>query len=198
MAEIRVDRYKMLNLVRRPDPIGARNIGNWWVIFNGISVIAIFTNVGLLCFTLRTFNDWPIFNYNTYLTFAVIVTFLLLFRTWLNGFIKQIPKNYRILLKRHKHLKNKVMQNNPELQRKSRIGGFVTGQELIEVDTLGNTVSSEWLTKLGYHHLMLLVALQLKDAHNLLLCRQRHLFIFTPHGLLLKFALLVCHWNIWI
>ena len=50
--EIKVDRFKLISLLQRPIPLPADSIGRWLWVLECISNAAIFTNAGILCFTL--------------------------------------------------------------------------------------------------------------------------------------------------
>lgn len=45
-------------MYQRPVPIGAQDIGNWQVIFTIVSVIAVVTNAGLICFTMGVLDGF--------------------------------------------------------------------------------------------------------------------------------------------
>ena len=104
MLEIMVDRFKFVTLVRRPLPSGARTIGIWWGIFQSTTLIAIFTNAGIFCFTAPTFDVLITDNVLRFIPFALIVIVLLVFRELLKRLIPDISEKYEILMKRHQHL----------------------------------------------------------------------------------------------
>ncbi|CAG9311621.1 unnamed protein product [Blepharisma stoltei] len=101
MFEIQVDKYKLLHLVRRPQPMGAKDIGTWWPIFNFNCIAAIFTNLAILCFTSRTFEDVAFINDNIFVVFALLALILMVVRYLLRVIIPDIPENYMNLFKRH-------------------------------------------------------------------------------------------------
>lgn len=107
MIEIQVDKLKILRLVRRPNPMGAKNIGTWWWIFQTISVISLFTNSAVLCFTSPTFDDLDIARDNIYITFAIFSGILLVFRVWLRAAIPDISSKYETVYRRHKNIVEK-------------------------------------------------------------------------------------------
>ncbi|CAG9311107.1 unnamed protein product [Blepharisma stoltei] len=110
LCELQVDKYKLLYLVRRPQPMGARGIGTWWAIFNINCVIAIFTNVALLCFTMPTFDDWQVASDNIYATFAVFSICLIVFRSFLQKAIPDIPEKYLYVFKRHQNIEDRHLR----------------------------------------------------------------------------------------
>ena len=54
---IHANKFKLLDLVRRPLPSGAKNIGTWFYVLQITSNIALITNFGIVCFTIPTFNE---------------------------------------------------------------------------------------------------------------------------------------------
>ena len=50
-VEIRVDAWKICTQSRRPLPGGAEDIGTWQSVLELMSVMAITTNLGIVCFT---------------------------------------------------------------------------------------------------------------------------------------------------
>jgi hypothetical protein len=105
--EIQVDKLKLLRLVRRPHPMGAKNIGTWWVIFQTTSIISLFTNSAVLCFTSPTFEDFEVAEDNIYITFAIFSGSLLAFRAWLKKVIPDISSKYETAFKRHQSVVDK-------------------------------------------------------------------------------------------
>lgn len=51
MLELRGDAFKLLQICRRPLPEKAEDIGIWQTIFGITIVFAVWTNVGIVCFT---------------------------------------------------------------------------------------------------------------------------------------------------
>jgi len=104
ILEIAVDRFKFVTLVKRPLPTGARTIGIWWSIFQSTTLIAIFTNAGLFCFTAPTFENTFSSEVLRFIPFALIVLVLLVFRALLKSIIPDISEKYTILTKRHQNI----------------------------------------------------------------------------------------------
>jgi hypothetical protein len=104
LLEISVDKFKLLNLVRRPMPAGAKNIGTWWTIFNITGIIAVFTNSAVLTFTAPTFSNTDFFKDNLYIPFMILVIIQLGFRSWIRSMIPSISEKYKTLIKRHENI----------------------------------------------------------------------------------------------
>ena len=51
VAEIQVDKLKLVMFSRRPFPQGAANIGNWLIILEVVTFLGIFSNAGLIVYT---------------------------------------------------------------------------------------------------------------------------------------------------
>lgn len=58
ILEIRVDSWKLCNLIRRPEPIKSEEIGIWKNIIVTIAYIGVFTNSGIIIFSSGLMNDW--------------------------------------------------------------------------------------------------------------------------------------------
>jgi len=58
-TEIRVDGFKLFELVRRPLPINAEDIGTWYHVVAGLSWLSMFTNSALVVFTFGSFDNPP-------------------------------------------------------------------------------------------------------------------------------------------
>lgn len=55
IAEIHIDKTKLLHFIRRPMPRAVQDIGSWKEIIEGISFLSIFINAALTCFTGEAF-----------------------------------------------------------------------------------------------------------------------------------------------
>ena len=58
VLEIRVDAWKLCNLVKRPEPIKSEEIGIWKNIIITIAYIGVFTNSGIIIFSSGLLNDF--------------------------------------------------------------------------------------------------------------------------------------------
>ena len=114
--EMFTDKIKLINLVRRPIPFAANDIGSWWNIFSAICVIAIFSNTALFCFTANTFKNWDAVKDYNYVIFAVIVIILLIFRSQLQTWIPDVPEKIEILQARHEFIVEKLLRGNEKTE----------------------------------------------------------------------------------
>lgn len=58
LTEIRVDAWKLCQLMRRAEPRSAEDIGTWQAILEITSVFAIFINSGLVAFTATNMTNY--------------------------------------------------------------------------------------------------------------------------------------------
>jgi hypothetical protein len=110
IIETYVDRYKLLYLVRRPLPLGAKNINKWKTILMFNSVATIVTNAAIICFTMPTFANWESAENNKFLVFACFCIFMLLLRAAIAFGVPDIPLKYRLILKRHQKIVQKFIK----------------------------------------------------------------------------------------
>ena len=67
-VKVKIQAWKLLTMYQRPVPAGAQDIGSWQSIFTIISVLAVLTNAGLVCFTMDVL--WKDSNVNGSQTFS--------------------------------------------------------------------------------------------------------------------------------
>ncbi len=75
---------------QRPIPRGAQDIGTWQSIFTIMSVVAVMTNAGLICFTmdvLDSFSPWGKLWYDMPVLF--IHSFILVLNSRIHSFLLQ-------------------------------------------------------------------------------------------------------------
>lgn len=109
LIEIQVDRFKLIYLVRRPHPLGSKTIGVWQGIFSFNCTAAIFTNVGIICFTIPALENWKLAADNLYLSYTLSVLVLIGFQWLLQFSIPDISAKYTNLLKRHQNIIEKKL-----------------------------------------------------------------------------------------
>lgn len=56
IAEFKVDKWKITRFKRRPEPKQAKDIGVWFLIFNIITYVGIFSSWGIVCVTKQAFS----------------------------------------------------------------------------------------------------------------------------------------------
>ena len=107
--EMSVDKTKLFSLVKRPVPMGARNIGMWYHIFRFLSYLSIFTNTAILCFITGTFDRFEWAKEHIFDIYWLSVMAILVVRSVVMLVIPDIPARYETILKRHSHIIDKKM-----------------------------------------------------------------------------------------
>jgi hypothetical protein len=110
LVEIVVDRFKILHLYRRPTPLGAKTIGKWADVLESLTLISILTNSAILCFTLRAFDDWQIFEQNAFMPFVLLSATMLLARQVVKFLLAEIPEHYAQIIKRHERVVDQLIK----------------------------------------------------------------------------------------
>ena len=108
LLELRVDRYKLLWLMRRPQPEGISEIGIWWYVLQSTLIIAIITNAGLFCFTAHTFQD-SLSSSQLFIPFVIIIVVLITVRSWLQALIPDVPSELQIIARRHDTIRTRYL-----------------------------------------------------------------------------------------
>ena len=100
--ELRVDRYKLLTISRRPVPAGARGIGSWLNVLDIMTTMSVLTNSALLCFTLSVFDDELAgVSVDPMELFGFMVISVYILRKGLSWLIPDVPTRYELIKKRH-------------------------------------------------------------------------------------------------
>ena len=63
VAEIQVDKFKLIEVTRRPLPAGACNIGTWFIIIDVVTFFALLCNAGKIKITKFIFEKPIIKNF---------------------------------------------------------------------------------------------------------------------------------------
>ncbi|CAD8202207.1 unnamed protein product [Paramecium octaurelia] len=104
VVKLQVDKFNFFNYSRRPFPQGASSIGNWLVIFEMISFLAIFTNAGLIVFTSEIIKENQVQVFSTllivFLTLKYIIRFL----------VPDEPAEALVLNRRHEFVVEKAVK----------------------------------------------------------------------------------------
>ncbi|CAD8200754.1 unnamed protein product [Paramecium pentaurelia] len=104
VLKLQVDKYNFFNYSRRPFPQGASSIGNWLIIFEMISFLAIFTNAGLIVFTSEIIKENQVQVFTTllivFLTLKYIIRFL----------VPDEPAEALVLNRRHEFVVEKAVK----------------------------------------------------------------------------------------
>ena len=137
LIEIQVDKFKLVHLVRRPNPIGGKTIGVWQSIFTFNCTAAIFTNIGIICFTIPAMSQWSLTRDNMYFTYTLSVLVLLGVQWLIQVGIPDMPKNFSNIFKRHKHIVEKKLFNkaeNESISKNFNLPNFLVHASPLDVD----------------------------------------------------------------
>jgi hypothetical protein len=112
LIEIRSDGHKLLHIHRRVLPVGAQDVGTWMVILQMTSVIAVITNAGILCFTMKLIHFHEIgtiwlfigFQYSIFLAMAIFA-----------AVVDDVPEYVSIQLGRQEYLNERLSMTDEEI-----------------------------------------------------------------------------------
>lgn len=106
ITENEVDKTKLLRLSKRPNPISVSTIGGWFYVFETISFLAIFFNVGILVFTSNNFYELELFW--KWILFMFLVFFYIIFRLVGSKLIPDLPRIAYEMQRRHTFIVEKM------------------------------------------------------------------------------------------
>jgi len=110
IVEVRVDGFKLFELVRRPLPRNAEDIGHWFYVLSAISWTSMFSNSGLVVFTLGAFDSPPGYfgDLPRWVYFVFLSGALCLFKTGAMLLIDDCPWRIRIAEAHHEWVRDRV------------------------------------------------------------------------------------------
>ena len=106
ILEIEVDRFKLVRLYKRPMPQGAADIGNFYNIFDFLSMIAIFSNVGILVFTSNSYAQFS--ETEKWIFFTGLTFFYVVIKMAIISLVPDIPEKTVEIRNRHKYITEKI------------------------------------------------------------------------------------------
>lgn len=118
-VEIRVDAWKLCQLLRRPIPRGAEDIGTWQSVFEIVASIAVFTNAAIVAFTARNVIDYT-WAVRTWI-FICMSSGIYGLRLLIQIVIPDVPEDTVIQTRRQEYIVGKLIDNiedGEELLRK--------------------------------------------------------------------------------
>lgn len=121
VIEIRVDAYKMCNLVRRPDPMGAEDIGMWGNLLSAMGTLAIFSNAAMISFTTNSLDDYT--NTERWVMFLVAEHFLLACKVFMHVSIPDTPRLVSVINGRHDYVVSKYKLGYEDDDVDEEVGG---------------------------------------------------------------------------
>lgn len=122
--EVRSDGLKLLLSFRRPWPVGAEDIGSWYTIFDIIGVLSIFSNAGIISWTMDLMGE-NMAGSSRLAIFIVFVLIALLGRQITSQLLRPVKLDYvNIQLARQDYIVKKVIDRVPdEIEYNTSSGG---------------------------------------------------------------------------
>ena len=112
--EVRSDGLKLLLSFRRPWPVGAEDIGSWYTIFDIIGVLSIFSNAGIISWTMDILGEATSGSFRLAL-FIGFVLVALLGRQITSQLLRPAKLEYvKIQLARQEFIIKKVIDRVPD------------------------------------------------------------------------------------
>lgn len=123
-VEVRSDGFKLLLSFRRPWPVGAEDIGSWYTIFDIIGVLSIFSNAGIISWTMDLMGD-SMSGSSRLAIFIGFVLIALLGRQITSQLLRPAKQDYvKIQLARQEYITKKVIDRVPdEIEYNAASGG---------------------------------------------------------------------------
>jgi len=122
--EIRSDAFKLFKVTQRPVPNGAEDIGTWQSVFSILSIIAVLSNLGLVCFKTTAFipnfseeflTNNPQYEYTTkYIIFIGLQYVVFMFMYIIEAAVPDIPHEIDIQIQRTQWIVSKLIENVPD------------------------------------------------------------------------------------
>ena len=118
---LRTCAWKLCQVYKRPNPRSCEDIGNWYVILEGINFIAVITNSALVAFTGSQISQQT-WTYRLGI-FIVMVFGILGVKSLINLAIADIPVEVDIQLQRQAFIISKIIHNSPDDNYESSVPG---------------------------------------------------------------------------
>uniref|UniRef100_A0A7S2B2C2 Anoctamin transmembrane domain-containing protein n=1 Tax=Octactis speculum TaxID=3111310 RepID=A0A7S2B2C2_9STRA len=108
--EIRVDAWKLTSLCRRPEPHAAEDIGTWQSVLEIMSIVAIITNMALVCFKQSVLPSSYSLGQKAGV-FLILEHILILLKVLLMIAIDDLPEDVAIQVQRTEFIVERVLYN---------------------------------------------------------------------------------------
>lgn len=109
-AEIRVDAYKLCLESRRPEPMGAEDIGTWYSILEIMATISVMTNAGIVVFTSDNglTMEWKMW------LFILVEHIVLLMKFAVSVLLDDVPHDVKLQQERSRYFIEKIVSLVPD------------------------------------------------------------------------------------
>lgn len=102
LLQMRVDAYKLTALAQRPDPTPAESVGSWGVLMEGMGLLAVYANAGIIVATTKSFHAYS--SLQRLIIFFVVEQALLALKLAVHAAIDDEPTKLGELKKRNAHV----------------------------------------------------------------------------------------------
>lgn len=112
-VQMRVDAWRLCQVVQRPDPKSAESIGSWQRVMELIGLISVFTNSGLVSFTgsFAVGYSWP---WRIWI-FFLMSCFIISIKWIVMAIIPDIPYEVIVQEQRNTYVNEKVVHNKKDV-----------------------------------------------------------------------------------
>lgn len=106
VAEIQVDKLKIVSFARRPVPENAKDLGTWFLILDFMTFLSIFFNAALIAYTSNCIYLQEMHVKNK--VFVLFIFFFLAIKYIIKILIDDVPYKTKMVKNRHNYIKDKV------------------------------------------------------------------------------------------
>lgn len=121
LVESRVDGLKVFEVLRRPLPVNAENIGNWILILQVLTWMSMVTNSALIVWTLTLFDGGRFGDGDRPRFFLLLLLFLICFKAGIALIVPDVPTKLQVIQDHHTYVKTSLSGEDRTLDRKEII-----------------------------------------------------------------------------
>jgi len=126
-VKVKCNLWKLSTFYQRPIPSGAQDIGTWQTIFTFISIAAVITNAGLICFTMDVLDAYS--NYGRLWIFVGFQWCLIGIQFIAQALVPDVPEEVEIQLERMDYIILKVIERAEDEDQEAVVGYSVDGSD---------------------------------------------------------------------
>mmetsp|Transcript_31572 Transcript_31572/g.41722 ORF Transcript_31572/g.41722 Transcript_31572/m.41722 type:complete len:714 (-) Transcript_31572:684-2825(-) len=108
-VEIRSDGWKLLQVMQRPQPVPAQDIGTWMVIFQLMTILAVISNCALICFVMENVFDEDIMLSTRLWIFVIFQYFLFMVMFLAQLLVRDVPADVTNQLSRTNYIVSRLV-----------------------------------------------------------------------------------------
>lgn len=129
LVELRSDAYKLLHQTRRPLPVQVQDIGSWYTVFKGVSLLAVATNGALVCFVMDGRQKELPIHVQVWLFLGLLYAVYGLV-CLVETLVPDVPADVSMQLQRQDFLVKKLIHQIPDEERATERNKDSVGQEV--------------------------------------------------------------------